>query len=277
MSASLYLPVIQLRNSEVIFFDQWQGPRSNHKRNITGFQGSKYQGNITNHSRKNLQKALSILIQITPIRWIYNPVTQKNILFKLNFVTLTLPPDRLVSAKEATKTCLEPTLRRMRSLGMKHYVWKAELQKTGQIHYHIATDNFIHYAELNKTWNKNAKKAGYLDGYARRTGHFLPNSTDVHAVTKLSDVEGYMSKYLMKGVGATGTKGKIWDCNTELKNARYFTTEATDENLQRAKELSKKIWTGEYATIAKLKPGQAWKVLDPYQQQQYSQYIKSIR
>lgn len=275
--SSLYLPVMQVRNSEVIVYNQWQGTPSNHKRNLIGFNQPQYTGNITNHSRKNLQKALSILIQITPLRWIYNPVSAKNILFKLNFVTLTLPPDRLLTAKEVSKNCLEPTLRRMRTLGMKHYVWKAELQQSGQVHYHIATDNFIHYAELNRVWNQHAKKAGYLDGYARRQGHFLPNSTDVHAVAKLGDVEGYMAKYLMKGVGGAGTKGKIWDCNTELKNAKYFTVECDQDNIDLCQKFKVSEWAGEYAYIARMKPGQAWKVMKPWQQNLYGQYIQSLR
>lgn len=275
--SSLYLPVMQVRNSEVLFYNQWQGAPSKHTRNLIGFSQPAYSGNITNHSKKNLKKALSLLIQITPLRWIYNPVTARQMLFKLNFVTLTLPPDKLITARDGAKLLLEPTLRRLRTIGMKHYVWKAELQQNGQLHYHIATDNFVHYSELNRVWNSHAKKAGLLDGHARRTGNFLPNSTDVHAVTKLKDIEAYMAKYLMKGVGSQGTKGKVWDCNTELKNSKYFTIEATGENLKAAQSMAISEWAGEYAYLAKMKPGQAWKVMSSYQAAKYSQFIQNLR
>lgn len=186
-----------------------------------------YSGTVTAGAKKRIQKAVSILIQGSRERWITNTVTGKRQKFKIGFITLTISEtEKNLTAKEAHKLLLEPFLRHCRhKYGMHSYIWKAELQERGQIHYHLTTNIFIPYDKIRDYWNKLQRKAGLLDNFAAKYGHYNPNSTDVHSVYKIKNLEAYLIKYLSKSEEDKGqTQGKIWDCSKSLKKAGYFTT-----------------------------------------------------
>jgi hypothetical protein len=205
---------------------------------------------ITDGSQKRLTRAIENLLQIaTP-----KPLQHKGrtYMFKINFVTLTLYSfGRRVPGKEAHQNCLEPLLRWLRSKGMTAYVWKAELQSKRadchQLHYHLTTDVYIDKYELRDKWNELQKKAGYLEYYKEKYGHYNPNSTDVHATHNKKNLVGYLKKaivrysdkkkyqhlrqqYLIRGELAKADQnketieGKVWDCSQNIK-VSYFEIE----------------------------------------------------
>jgi len=189
-----------------------------------------YSGKITKGAKKRLTRALSLFVQSSKQRWIYNTVTQRRQLFQLAFITLTVSDsNRMLTAKEAHSMLLEPFLLYLRR---KHqvinYVWKAELQKRGQIHYHITIDQFIPYTSIRDTWNNLQNKYSLLDGYKEKYGSDTPNSTDIHSVKKVKNFEAYMVKYMCKeNKDEASTVGKVWDCSVVLKRSKYYTTALT--------------------------------------------------
>lgn len=192
----------------------------------------KYQGVMTNGARKRLQKAVSLLVQSSPKKFIFNPVNQRNHYHHLTFITLTLPD--VSKSKDAAfchKYLLQPMLRILRNkYGMKSYVWKCELQKNGSIHYHLTTDLFIVHTSLRNEWNNITRRHGMLDKFKQKYGHDDPNSTDIHAVDNIKDIEAYLVKYISKEYqNEVSLKAKIWDCSKNLKEAKYFTTTLTHE------------------------------------------------
>lgn len=194
-----------------------------------------YQGEITPHSRKRLARALQLLIDITDERWILNPVTRRRMKFSLAFWTLTLSaPQDFMSDSDIKKQLLEPFLRIMRKKGLRNYVWKAELQQNGNLHFHFLTDLFIEYTVVRDVWNNCQAKVGFIDSFFKKFGHRDPNSTDVKAVKTKKKVAGYLSKYMLKPtergkqqkiapVDEAKRKGKVWDCslNLKIRNADY--------------------------------------------------------
>lgn len=193
---------------------------------------AKYTGEITAGAKKRLAKAVSLLVQSAPEKWIWNPVTKKNQHHKLSFITLTLPDvEAAKDAKFTHKHLLQPMLRILREkYKMKAYVWKAELQKNESIHYHITTELFLPWEQLRQHWNALMKKNSLLEKFAEKYGHENPNSVDIHAVNKINDLEAYLIKYVTKEYqNGTKLQGKIWDCSKNLKEAKYFTTNLDSE------------------------------------------------
>lgn len=165
-----------------------------------------YSGNVKDGSRKAIKKAVDILLQVVPDRVIYNPVIKQYHHFKVGFVTLTMPfNDWFVDGKTAYKQLLKPFLEWLRKTKKCNtYIWKAERQKPidkegnykaseGQIHYHITIPVFIHFAEIRDKWNTLLYNNMYLSEDDRN-----PNSTDVHSVKNVKDLEGYLIKYIAK-------------------------------------------------------------------------------
>jgi hypothetical protein len=187
-----------------------------------------YSGNMAQGSIKRINSAVDILLQKSPERIIWNPVTSKYFPFTINFVTLTISGQRNIGLIEGYETLLKPLLRQLRG-GQFSYIWKAEYQERGQLHYHLTTNQFHHWQDLRNRWNKLQKANGHLDGYAERFGHFNANSTDIHSVYKVRNIGAYLSKYMSKTepIPATAVieKGKVWDCSTDLKGKRFTVIE----------------------------------------------------
>ncbi|GAH86291.1 unnamed protein product, partial [marine sediment metagenome] len=60
------------------------------------------------------------------------------------------------------------------------YVWRAEKQENGNIHFHFIVDNFIPWNELRNTWNRIQQNLGYISRFseAQRLKHINGFSFD---------------------------------------------------------------------------------------------------
>lgn len=187
-----------------------------------------YTGLCTPGSRKRIIRCIEFLVQAAyeKKRWVTNPVTQQPMPFNLSFQTLTVhSPDKNILTKEAYKNLLAPYLKWMRdNYGCYTYMWKAELQERGQIHYHIISTAFIHYEDVRKKWNYLNRKAGYLDDFFKEYGHYNAPGTEIKSVEKQHEMAGYLKKEFLKSYqNKTTVGGKVWDCSMNLKEVKPFT------------------------------------------------------
>lgn len=252
-----------------------------------------YQGEITPHARRRLNKAIQLLLDITEPRWLLNPITQKRQKFHLAFWTLTLSaPQYFKSDSDIKKELLEPFLRKMRKKGMRNYIWKAELQQNGNIHFHLLTDFFLPYTVIRDTWNNCQSRLGYIDDFERRFGHRDPNSTDVRSVKSGSTIASYLSKYMLKPteknkqqklspVEAEKRKGKVWDCsqNLKIRNQHYDFLSDNLYSILRQLEANKKIRTHheEFFKLFFIDKSQRQKLIPPENLQLYNEFIQSVK
>ena len=172
----------------------------------------------------------------------------------LMFITLSLPSEQKHEDTEITKIVLGDFLDRCRKLGfMSNYVWKAEKQKNGNIHYHLLTDSFVSFSLIRRLWYISLKKLGYMQAYhdkfskmpfdEYRSQPFNKN-VDLHKITarfargvrnkwseppcvdtdKADSIEGvsfYISKYVGKQSddNENFVKGRVWGCSQSVSNA----------------------------------------------------------
>lgn len=118
--------------------------------------------------------------------------------FRINFITLTLSDKQAHSDKYIKEYLLKPYCKWLISKGATGYVWKAEKQRNGNIHFHITTNIYIHYLEIRQRWNDLQNKHGYMDKYFLEHGDHNPNSTDVKSVKHEQKALQYMMKYICK-------------------------------------------------------------------------------
>lgn len=240
----LYEPVVQVRPKKLIAYSRYVGPPGNRvaselrNLNMLVQRAKAYGGSLSPGARKRMIKAISLLCAMTEKRFIFNPVTNRSQEHHLSFLTLTISDvARNYTSREVYKSCLRPLLQWLvKTHNVRLYVWVAELQKRGQIHYHIVFPNFVNYQEIRNKWNYLQLKAGYLEGFQAKHGHIDPNSTDIHSMRKIRNAASYLVKYMSKGprkpkkgeeAAASDTPvmdGKIWDCCLVLKSAKYFET-----------------------------------------------------
>lgn len=231
---------LQVRSNCVIAYSKYTGKRSQKllafRRSNMSLQRKKaYGGTVTPGMQKRITKAVNLLIMTATDRLIWNEVSGREQKHKLSFITLTVSEnDRNLEAREAYDCLLRPFLQwATKYKGVKTYIWKAELQKRGQIHYHITTHSFLNCHEIREKWNNLQRQNGLLDSFKAKYGHDNPNSTDVHEVYKKSDLTSYLIKYIAKAESKKDkTTGKIWDCSQNLKSSNYPDYEVTNEQGQ---------------------------------------------
>jgi hypothetical protein len=228
-------------------------------------QTKQYGGGMTTGARKRLAKAITIMTQAVKPKWVYSPITCKYHYHTFSFITLTIASNTNITARQAYDALLSPFLDWLRkTMQVKTYIWKAELQKRGQIHYHITTPAWIHHREIRDKWNALQRTAGLLTDFAAKHGHFNPNSTDIHNTRNIRKMDQYLVKELAKSFAAVNveaindvnnmvargelspalaeekvkeieeqkitTIGKIWDCSNDLAGVGYFTVPLTSHH-----------------------------------------------
>ena len=288
----LYQPYLQVRSNMGIVYTKYLGSRRAslfdrqkelQQHQVHNFQLNKaYSGSLSAGAVKRIRRAVELLVESTPRRIVFNPIVQHNVHHKLSFITLTIPTATDLKLRDVTKKVLEPMIRHLRQVhGMKSYVWKAELQQRGQIHYHLTSDVFIHYQHLRNKWNQLLARAGYMSEYVAKEGHNNANSTDIHSVKNIRDLASYLVKYFTKQEqNPVAMDGKIWDCSKNLKEASYFETELTQDVeidiLHQQQQQQLKVVPKESFTLIKTNGFKFIRILPIESRRAYQQHLRDI-
>jgi hypothetical protein len=252
--------------------------------NYTPYKRNNSLNNLKSHFNKNrlseqakrkMTKAIKYLIYSASEKTAYNNKAKCTFKFKVNMVTLTLSSMQAHSDKKIKSVLLNHMLVELRKKykGLR-YVWKAEKQNNGNIHFHIITDKFIPWNELQNTWNRIQNKLQYIDNNKYLSKAKQANSSDVHSLKKISNVAAYLTKYMLKSQyknhvtckrSATPLKsrsfvyrpflsentmkflrsladnGRIWGCSFDLSNLRGGQSELDDDILKEIEKLQKTV------------------------------------
>lgn len=212
--------------------------------------------NLSANSKRTIRDSIFAMYQLSKPRTV-KAVNGKFIYnFRQSFVTLTLPSEQVHSDVELKK-CLNHFLTNIRrAFKVENYVWKAELQKNENIHFHLSFDKYIHFQAIRYYWLLAIKPLGYVDAYSAKFSAmsisdyasyrglsvldckdaFLqgvrsrwqsPNCVDVSAVTTASSVSNYLSKYFAKSdatnIDAERVRafGKVWARSQSLSRLQW--------------------------------------------------------
>jgi hypothetical protein len=155
---------------------------------------------------------------------VYDIESKKSFKFKVNFITLTLASSQVHSDKDIKTQIFVPFMELLsKGYNMKYYVWRAERQENGNIHFHLVSDKYLPWSDLRNKWNKAQNKLGYLDRFYMKHGHYDANSTDVHSAYDMDSVGGYISKYFSKNEKIEEIGGRFYSCSHGLSQYKSYT------------------------------------------------------
>lgn len=117
----------------------------------------------------------------------------------LRFITLTLPGIQLHSDQVLKRELLNKFLIWLKYQGAKNYIWRAETQKTGKLHFHVITDVYLQKDKLNGYWLKLLNNLGYKGG---------ENAANIKGVQG-DQLKSYISKYVAKNPSSKNNGKKI--------------------------------------------------------------------
>lgn len=189
-------------------------------------------GNVSKIAKRKITKAIDYLLLFASDKKVTAIKSGRKFNFKIAFITLTLPSQQIHSDNEIKRKCLNSFLIELSKYENVHnYIWRAEKQKNGSIHFHIIIDKFVHWNDIRNRWNRIVNKLGYVDRYRAsmkefykdgfkvrneliknwsevkqrasykrnlETGYHSPNSTDVHSIKQIHNLTHYFIKYLTK-------------------------------------------------------------------------------
>jgi hypothetical protein len=100
------------------------------------------------------------------------------------FVTLTLPFKQVHDDNTLKRVLLEPMIQWLTSekldakgvnvgWGVKCYLWRAETQKNGNLHFHIIVDRWIDMQRLRTKWNQILDRLGYIKMFQAKQKHIF--------------------------------------------------------------------------------------------------------
>lgn len=232
---------------------------------VVGTERANYFGNHENRFKVNNEKnnASGKVTQTvkrrmkTAIRLLLNTLKFSETLRQPTFLTLTLPAKQKTSDKEMNVRLNEFIAAIKRKTQLINYVWRAETQQNGNIHYHILCDCYINYKLAQYHWNQVIEKDGYVSDYRRnnhKNNNEAPNSTDIHSLKHINNTIRYIAKYITKDddTKRRTCNSRIWGCSKELKDLKepkiYIDGEVINEILDNQQDIIKH----DYITIIKI-------------------------
>lgn len=187
---------VSVRANRFSIYAHYYGDRNS--AGILSLQGDKARKRVHGLSKKassNIKDAVDTLLCFSSYKTVYVKDTKSYFRYKVNFITLTLPSVQMHSDVEILRECFIPFMNQWRRRRDKLlFIWKAEVQDNGNLHFHITSNSFYHHRNLRRDWNKFVNKLGYVD----RSGLVNPNSTDVHSIKNIKNLSSYLSSYYTK-------------------------------------------------------------------------------
>ena len=264
----IVIPCTSLRSNRLSIYNRYEGGNRRRRRDVlevqrlaamltqpagTGadaYEAAKEREGISKKAAKRLSDAICTLVACSRRNSLYCATSKKYVSFRCNLVTLTLPSAQVHTDKEIHAGIFTEFIRAWkRKAPDLLYVWKAETQENGNLHYHLVTNTYIHHTLLRRMWNFYCEKLGYCS----RSSSSNPNSTDVHAVRSVRDTAAYCIKYMAKKEeGRRVPTIRKWYCSKALLTP-HPVIEGSDTGLQQ--ELTylctstRRIWYGEYCTV----------------------------
>lgn len=194
-----------------------------HRMSLRNLQQNRHKGDVSQKAQSKIKNAVNWLIQASKPKRVWDRKSGKTFTFRVNFVTLSIPQladspsDNIIK-----RDVFHPFIVYLRKYcGLRNYVWRAEAQVNGMIHFHLLTDTFLHWRKIRTVWNRKLQKCGLLADFIARYGHSDPNSTDVHSVKGILNLGAYIAKYVSKkDATRRSITGRLWGCNYELSHER---------------------------------------------------------
>lgn len=196
---------------------------------------------LSRNSSMKMRRAITWLVSAAEIKKVFEKKYKRKVDWRINFITLTLPRQGFKDDRQIKRLLNLWFKWAIYNYGMTNYVWKAEVQQRGDLHFHIISDCYIHHSNIRFAWNRILRNHNLLGG------HENPNSIDVHAVIdeRIKNLTAYAIDYMQKkekdeaGEQRRVIKGRLWGCSSKLSKVGKKYMPLDDDEARQVHELFK--------------------------------------
>lgn len=237
-----------------------------------------HDGNLSHQAKINLIRIVKKFVWLTHECNKRKRAQKNKTKRSLKMVTLTLCARQKHTDTEVRSGMLNQFLTELRQQHhLKNYIWKAEKQNNGNIHFHIIIDVFIHYRTIRDIWNRIQSNYGYIADFRKhiRDGGFIlyfdtyrnngskdtfeqirarwekgekenwnnPPGTEIRQIEKVRNIHAYFQKYFSKETALQPGFGRIWFASRSLtKEVVLHTVKDSEIDYVIEKVTAKKPW-----------------------------------
>lgn len=246
-----------------------------HKENLLD---NRIKQGLSEKAKSRIRRAIDFMELTSPVK-VMKMKNGNEYRWKMNFLTLHIPMPQFVykinnmpvkffkisdyekglykqnfTDKEVKSKCLNQFLVEIRKkYNVVDYIWKAETQKNGNIHFHLTTNVYLPQDEVRLIWNRCLNKLKMVDYYAAKFGTMdfreysdyrkltavgrrpslaslktayaygketawrNPNTTDIHSTKKIKNMAAYLTEYIAKNTPDSRLiDGRLWYLSKSL-------------------------------------------------------------
>lgn len=133
-------------------------------------------------------------------------------------ITLTLPSVQTESDNVVKRKYLNVWLQNLERVHKGiNWLWVAESQNNGNIHFHVVVDRWVQFEWVRRSWNRVMNNGDYIDTYERKFGNRNPPSVNVHGQKAMGNPAAYITKYLTGDKFVRELEGRKWGCCDRLR------------------------------------------------------------
>lgn len=243
-----------------------------HERHTLATFKAKQDGEMSQQAKSRFSTALNWLFLFADKKKVYSkqPWEGKDkkmhhtFSFRLAMITLTLTAPQCHTDAEIKELCLQPFLNWLTRSHKCSFVWKAETQLNGNIHFHINVDKFIPWKSVRSKWNSLLAKQGYCKVFNDGSNDKGNAATDISSIKNEKGLAAVVGGYLTRNsieekyhfALIEGKKRK--DAGEELpfQESEFKTCTTMEKLLEKANFVSCDVRTGKHYT--RLIDGRTW-------------------
>ncbi len=194
-----------LKNHQIVVTSHYIPERrvanENSLRNLTGSSGE-FNGYMSPTTKRQVCKIIETWTTAVELNKDTTQDYRNQIYF--TFVTLTLPSKQLHSDQTIKNQMLDPFVEwlkdspektKRKGCNVEAYLWRAESQENGNLHFHLICDRWIDHQRVRQKWNDISERLGYVSRYKKIQEYFYRDGFKIREEQAAKQVE--MLQYIV--------------------------------------------------------------------------------
>lgn len=199
--------------------------------------------------------------------------------YRLTFLTVTLPAKQIHTDQEIKSVVLNNFINKLRyhKKDLK-YIWRAEPQANGNIHFHFILNLYVEMKLCDKLWHDSVELLGYVTEYEKKWKSRYPPTNRIEYVHTAKQIVGYATKYMTKTDNGRKIEGRNWyasqKLNAMIKGETHISREWETSMIKRLRDLNLYCAENDYATKFYFNSPDDIKLLPPNIRDMYNELMQ---
>lgn len=199
--------------------------------------------------------------------------------YRLTFLTVTLPAKQAHTDQKIKSVVLNNFINKLRyhKKDLK-YIWRAEPQENGNIHFHFILNLYVEMKLCDKLWHDSLELLGYVTAYEKKWKSRFPPTNRIEYVYTAKQIVGYATKYMTKIEDRRKIDGRNWyasqKLNAMIKGETHISREWERDMLESLRKVGLYCAENDYATKFYFNSPDDIKLLPPNIREMYNELMQ---